>query len=390
MKPRCKHFGVCGGCSTQNLSYDQQLQKKLDHVRDELKNGAGIAPKMIKPVIGMAEPWFYRNKASLPVQRRNGKVVLGYFEPESHRVCDMEECFIQHKAITMMALELKKLMQEYDISIYDENAENQAAGKAGLVRHVIIRRGNTSKQMLLGFVSRETKIPNINKVIRKLGMKFPNLVGVVLNHNTVVGNVIMGEENLTLWGYPQLTDQMGKLKFAVGLSSFYQTNSAQAEKAYDKVKDFARLTGKEKVWDIYCGIGTISLWIASSARYVVGIEEVQEAVQNAAWNADSNQIPNVKFAAGRAEEVIDELMEDKKRLPQVVIVNPPRAGLSSSVLHKILEIGPDRLIYVSCNPATLARDLRQMTQGRYQVMSVQPYDFFPQTSHVENVVLIKK
>ena len=394
MKPRCKHFGICGGCSWQDFSYEQQLQKKLDFVRDTLVREDKVLPKLIKPVVGMAEPWFYRNKAQLPVQRKNGKVIMGYFKPETHVICDMEECFIQHRAITMMAIELKKLLQEYEVSIYDETIKPAAEGELpvdqGLLRHVIIRRGETSKEMMLGFVSNGPKIPKILKVVNQLRKKFPNLVGVSLNHNPVVGNVIMGEENTLLWGRPSIIDQLGKYKFYLGLTSFYQNNSSQAEKAYEKVRDYAALTGKEQVWDLYSGIGTISLWVSSSARYVVGIEEVDDAVQNAAWNAEINKIPNVKFASGKVEKTIDFLSEDPKRLPNVVIMNPPRAGVNSLVLEKLMKLKPHKMIYVSCNPVTLARDLKKLASGGYITRAVQPFDFFPQTQHVENVVLITR
>jgi 23S rRNA (uracil1939-C5)-methyltransferase len=383
-KPRCKHFGICGGCALQNKSYEEQINQKMDFVRDTLKREAKVLPKQVKPVVGMAEPWFYRNKAQLPVHIQHGKYVMGYFRSESHIVCDMEECWIQHRAITMVALQLKKLLAENKISVYDEQTQQ------GALRHVIIRRGETSKEILLGFVSNIPKIPGLNKVIKEIRKKFPNLVSVVLNYNPTVGNVIMGDENFVLWGRDSIIDQLGKLKFSLGLSSFYQANSLQAEKAYDEVKKLAALSGREQVWDLYCGIGTISMWVCSSARFVLGIEEVEEAVQNAAWNAEMNKIPNVKFASGKVEELIDQLSEDKKRLPNVVIMNPPRSGVKLEVLEKIVNLGPKKIIYVSCNPVTLGRDLRTLIAGGYQVKTVQPYDFFPQTLHIENVVLIEK
>lgn len=380
VNPLCESFNQCGGCQTMSLDYPIQLIYKEKRVSDSLKR-IGKVHTPVKPVLGMKEPWNYRNKAQFPIGLSHQKLAIGFYRQGSHDIVDTQQCHIQHPIIETVVRILRGFLKNQRISLY-----NEATG-TGLVRHLVTKVGFATGEVMVILVINGKQLPQSQVLVEALQQQVEGLVSVVLNENTKRTNVIMGRENQVIFGKAFLTDQLHHLSFQISPHAFFQVNPAQTEVLYNKVLDMAALTGNETVLDLYCGIGTISLFLAQKARKVIGIESVEPAVEDARANARLNGITNAEFMAGPAEKLMPQLVQSGIQ-PELVVVDPPRKGCDEAVLQAMVQMQPDRIVYVSCNPATLARDLRILEDNGYQTMEVQPVDLFPHTSHVETVVLM--
>lgn len=382
-EPFCMSFCRCGGCTLQHLRYEAQLEFKRTLVSDALAKIGGLNNIEVDPVIGMENPRNYRNKAQYPVQFFGGKVISGFFSRRSHDVVDIKDCGIQDAESIAVKEVLRNFIKYKNISVYDEKT-----GK-GLVRYIITRKGFTSGEVMVALVLNGSKIPFEDVLIKELIKKIPAIKSIVINVNRVGTNTVLGAQNITIFGQEYITDKIGKYDFRISPKSFFQVNPVQTEMLYRKVVEFASLNNESTVFDIYSGVGTISLFLSENAKHVYGIESVKEAVDDAEKNAKLNGINNVNFIYGSAETAVKELY-DKGIRPDTVVVDPPRKGCDESVLESIVKIQPNRIVYVSCNPATLARDLKYLTARGFEVKEVQPVDMFPHTEHVETVVLMSR
>jgi 23S rRNA (uracil1939-C5)-methyltransferase len=329
----------------------------------------------------MTEPWRYRNKAQVPFAQVEGKLVGGFYAQGSHRIIDMDTCLIQHEQNDDVIRRVKSISREIGISAYDEITHK------GLLRHVVVKIGFRTGEMMLVLVTNGEQIPQVETLVSRLRDVLPHVKSICHNVNREKTNVIFGERTSVLWGAEVIHDYIGDIRFAISARSFYQVNPVQTEVLYQKALDYAGLTGSEIVIDAYCGIGTISLFLAKNARHVYGVEIVDEAIADARRNAELNGLHNVSFAVGKAEEVIPAWRAEGI-VPDVIVVDPPRKGCEPELLETMLEMRPARIVYVSCNPATLARDLSRLVEGGYVVTEAQPVDMFPHTVHVEAVVLL--
>ncbi|MEN1759176.1 23S rRNA (uracil(1939)-C(5))-methyltransferase RlmD [Anoxynatronum sibiricum] len=381
VNPLCELFNQCGGCQTMSLNYPTQLIFKEKRVSDSLKR-IGKIDTVVKPVLGMKEPWHYRNKAQFPIGLSHHKLSIGFYRQGSHDIIDTRKCHIQHSIMENVVKILRDFLEKEHISIYNETTNT------GLVRHLVTKVGFATGEVMVILVINGKHLPKSHLLVEAL-QQVNGLVSVVLNENTKRTNVIMGKENQVIFGKAYLTDRLHHLDFQISPHAFFQVNPAQTEVLYDKVLEMASLTGSETVMDLYCGIGTISLFLAQKARKVIGIESVEPAVEDARANAHLNHISNVEFMAGPAENWMPQLAQSGIQ-PEVIVVDPPRKGCDEVVLLAMIQMNPDRIVYVSCNPATLARDLRILEDGGYQTLEVQPVDLFPHTSHVETVVLMSR
>ena len=420
VEPRCPIAKTCGGCQLQAVDYPAQLEFKYKKVRENLIRIGGFAPEKIDavmhPVVGMEEPWNYRNKEQVPVQQGKYGPVTGFYASHSHTVIPMTDCCIGHPQNRRILETILSWMQTHKIPAYDE-----ATGK-GLIRHILIRNGLYSGQTMVCVIANDTRLPfekNLVEALCGLRETFSIPVSsIVLNTNTDRTNVITGRTLRTLWGSDDIEDtlhicevsrQCGKendntektvfkktdesVTFAISPLSFYQVNPRQTEKLYSLALACAGLTGNETVWDLYCGVGTISLFMARHAKQVCGVEIIPEAIENAKKNADRNGITNARFYVGKAEEVLPDYVQklkEKGEDPQidVICVDPPRKGCDEKCIETMLEIAPRRIVYVSCDSATLARDLKKLAAGGYELDYVQPVDQFAHTFHVETVCLL--
>ncbi|WP_026105196.1 23S rRNA (uracil(1939)-C(5))-methyltransferase RlmD [Halalkalibacterium ligniniphilum] len=372
----CPIFNQCGGCQLQHMSYEAQLRYKQKQVKDVLERIGKITDVPVHPTLGMSEPWRYRNKAQVPVGEEEGGLIAGFYQERSHRIIDMDECLIQHEENDKVIQKVKELARDVGIRGYDEERHR------GTLRHVVARYGKRTGDIMVVLITRGQELPHKNKLIEAIRESIPNIKSIVQNINSKRTNVIFGEKTVILWGDEYIYDFIGDIKFAISARSFYQVNPEQTKVLYDKALDYAALTGTETVIDAYCGIGTISLFLAQNARHVYGVEIVPEAISDAKRNAKLNGFTNVDFAVGEAEKVIPWWHAQGIR-PDVIVVDPPRKGCDDKLLGTILAMKPKRVVYVSCNPATLARDLRVLEDGGYKTQEVQPVDMFPWTTHVE-------
>ena len=381
--PACPYYKTCGGCSIQHMSYKAQLEFKRNKVRDCVERIGGIFGAEYPETIGMDEPWRYRNKAQYPVGKdRDGKTVIGFYAPRSHRITDIDGCMLQMDGSEKIIEITRKYIEKYNVPVYDETAHS------GLLRHVITRTSRSTGEMMVTFVINGKNLPHSVELIEEL-RKTGYVASVALNINREKTNAILGDKSLTLWGKDTIRDEIGGVKFDISSLSFYQVNPVQTEKLYGLAIDAAGLTGRETVIDVYCGIGTISLLAAKKAKTVHGIEIVERAVEDAKANAVINGIENASFEAGKAEDILPKMYAEGTRA-DVIFVDPPRKGLEPSVIEAVCGMEPDRIVYVSCDPATLARDLKLFAQRGYGTGKINTVDMFCQTGHVETVVLLSK
>lgn len=393
----CSEAKRCGGCQIQEMAYAKQLEFKNTKVRNNLIRLGGISEELLdevmEPIGGMEEPFRYRNKAQFPIGKdKDGNIVAGFYAGRTHQIIPVPEmdCVLGVKENQEILDAVIGYMKEYHVSPYDEEAHT------GLVRHVLIRYGFTTKEIMVCVIVNGTKIPHSEKLVERLA-KIPGMTSVTYNVNQEKTNVIMGPEVRLLWGQEYITDYIGNVKYQISPLSFYQVNPKQTEVLYGQALEYAGLAGEETVWDVYCGIGTISLFLAQKAKKVYGVEIVPQAIEDARKNAKINGIENAEFFVGKAEEVLPEYYAGyAKEHPgeharaDVIVVDPPRKGCEESVLETMVHMEPERIVYVSCDSATLARDLKYLCGNGYEVKKVRAVDMFPMTGHVETVVLLMR
>jgi 23S rRNA (uracil1939-C5)-methyltransferase len=379
----CQLFGRCGGCQLLHVDYRAQLQMKRQRVADALQRIGGLAEVEVRPTIGMAEPWYYRNKVQYPVGTEGGLIVAGCYRRGTHQVVRTEGCLIQHPLNTRVMNAVIETARRYGLTVYDEDT-----GK-GLLRYVLVKRAHGTGAAMVVLVTAERKFPKGRQFAADLARKVPKIASVVQNVNPARTNRVLAQLQWVLWGAPYIVDELDGLRFRISATSFYQVNPEQTVALYRQAVAAAGLTGNELVLDAYCGVGTMALFMARAARKVYGIEAVEEAVKDARSNAQLNSIGNVEFVVGRVEQVLPQLVAEGLAF-DVVVLDPPRAGCQPQVLEALAASCVGRVVYVSCNPATLARDLSILAASGYRVLNVQPVDMFPHTSHVETVVLMSR
>ena len=382
-EPMCPVAKQCGGCQLQHLSYEAELAYKTREVKDVMERIGGIKDVEVKPALGMEDPWRYRNKAQFPVGSGKDGCSIGFYAKRSHRIVDTDKCFLQNECNDEIIGIVRDFLNEFNISLYDEEKHK------GLVRHILTRIGRNSGEIMVCIVINGKKLPNSDILVERL-KAVEGVVSIVLNVNKEKTNVILGQKIITLWGKDTITDSIDGIEFEISPLSFYQVNPVQTEVLYGKAVELAGLKGDETVLDLYCGIGTISLFFARKAKKVFGVEIVPEAIADAKKNAARNGITNAEFAVGAAEEVIPRLYEEEGITADIVVVDPPRKGCDEKLLETILQISPEKIVYVSCNPATWARDLVVLKAGGYALKEVQPVDQFSHSVHVEVVSLLQK
>ena len=382
VEPKCEFARQCGGCQLQALSYDQQLVFKTNKVKGHLERIGGFTDIPMEPIIGMDELFHYRNKAQFPVGRnKEGKIVTGFYAGRTHNIIENRDCALgvaENKEVLDCVI---AHMEKYGIEPY-----NEATGK-GLVRHVLIRYGYFTKEVMVCLILNGNKLPKEEQLVKSL-CEIPGMTSITINVNKKHSNVILGEEIRLLWGQEYITDRIGDISYQISPLSFYQVNPMQTQKLYAKALEYADLHGEETVWDLYCGIGTISLFLAQKAKFVRGVEIVPAAIENAKENAKLNGLENTEFFVGKAEEVLPREYKKNGVYADVIVVDPPRKGCDETLLETMIEMNPDRIVYVSCDSATLARDLKYLCERGYELRKVCPVDQFGMTVHVETVVLL--
>mgnify|MGYP001257985938 CR=1 FL=1 len=384
VEPKCEFARQCGGCQLQALSYDQQLVFKTNKVKGHLERIGGFTDIPMEPIIGMDELFHYRNKAQFPVGRnKEGKIVTGFYAGRTHNIIENRDCALGVAENKEVLDRVIAHMEKYGIEPY-----NEATGK-GLVRHVLIRYGYFTKEVMVCLILNGNKLPKEEQLVKSL-CEIPGMTSITINVNKKRSNVILGEEICLLWGQEYITDRIGDISYQISPLSFYQVNPMQTQKLYAKALEYADLHGQETVWDLYCGIGTISLFLAQKAKFVRGVEIVPAAIENAKENAKLNGLENTEFFVGKAEEVLPREYKKNGVYADVIVVDPPRKGCDETLLETMVEMNPDRIVYVSCDSATLARDLKYLCERGYELRKVCPVDQFGMTVHVETVVLLSQ
>lgn len=378
-----KELKDCGGCQIQELDYQEQLNIKTNEVKQVISRIGKLEDVVVHPALGMEEPFRYRNKAQFPIQKVDGSPVIGFYKKKSHDIIPTDQCIIQHDVNDKIIKIIKTYIRAYKVSVYDEKTHT------GVLRHLVTKVGFTSKEVMVVLVANGRKLPYLNELASVLKENIPGFKTLVVNVNREKTNVILGNENRVIYGDGKINDNIGDLVFEISPLSFFQVNPVQTEVLYNKALEYAALGENDTVFDIYCGIGTISLFLAQRAKKVYGIEIVEEAIKDAKRNAEINNLDNVEFYVGKAEDVVPKMYKQGKRA-NVVVVDPPRKGCDEKVLDTIVSMQPDRVVYVSCNPSTLARDLAYLNEKGYKSLEVQPVDMFPHSIHIENVALIVK
>lgn len=384
IEPDCKTYKRCGGCNLRHIKYQETLKQKQNSVQSlvdkTLKNKIKV-----KETIGMENPYYYRNKVQYPVGiDKDGKPQIGVFANRSHEIIPIEKCFIQNEKSEEIAKYIFDLWNENKYTIYNEKT------RKGLLRHIVIKTGIKTNQYMCILVINGQGFDNEKEFVSKITNKYKEITSIIVNANMKNTNVILGLENRTIFGNGYIEDKLGEYIFKISPLSFYQVNPIQAEKLYNLGIEKANITKDDIIFDLYCGIGTISLFMSKYAKKVYGIEIVEEAIKAAKENAEINNVDNVEFIAGDVEKALSNIIYDRKIIPDIVMVDPPRRGLDNTSINNILNIKSKRLVYISCNPATLVRDLAKLEE-MYEVKEIVPVDMFPFTSHIETVtVLIQK
>lgn len=385
VEARCPVARACGGCQMQELSYAEQLKFKEKKVYNHLKRIGGLENIPMEPIIGMEHPWRYRNKAQFPIGTgKDGYPVAGFYAGRTHSLIPVPDldCLLGCEENKILLSIVLTFMREFKISAYDENLHK------GLVRHVLLRKGFSSGELMVCLVINGNKLPHADEFVER--MKAAGVASVSLSVNKEKTNVIMGLEIINLYGPGYITDKIGNIEYRISPLSFYQVNPVQTERLYGTALEFADLSGGETVWDLYCGIGTISSFLAQKAGKVYGVEIIPEAIDDARANAERNGIKNVEFFVGKAEEVLPEQYEKNQIYADVIVVDPPRKGCDVVCLDTILKMAPKKVVYVSCDSSTLARDVKYLCENGYEVKRVRPVDMFPMSGHVETVVRLDR
>jgi 23S rRNA (uracil1939-C5)-methyltransferase len=380
----CKYFGQCGGCQIQNLEYSSQLNLKRKQVENTINRIGGLKDLKCDVIYGMENPYYYRNKVQMPIQKINGEIKIGFFKRGTHEVIDIDECIIQHKNNNNIIKGIKKWIEENNIKIYDEKSHK------GNIRHLIIKMDFKTEKWLLIIVGRKRELVFKNELISILEANSNGFTGLIYNQNIEKSNVILGKKFEKIYGSEKLTMHLGSLKFKISAPAFFQVNTKQTEKLYERALKMADLDGSEIVYDLYCGTGSISLFLAKASKKVIGIEIIKEAIDDARENAKINDINNVEFYAGDVKEVFPKRYA-KGDIADVVVIDPPRKGCNEKVIDTICEMEPKKVVYISCNPATLARDIKYFNLKGYKVELIELVDLFAHSVHIESVVkLVKK
>lgn len=380
--PACPAAGDCGGCHLQHLKYTDQLKLKEQRVIDTVERIGGLKGVTVHPVLGMADPWHYRNKVQYPLGVENVTVVMGFYRKGTHRIIETDKCLLQPELINNIARKVKELVEKYHLSVYDER------NGSGLLRHLLIKYGAQTNEVMVVLVTNGEQFLSGEKIARDLVNSFPEIKSVIQNINKSRGNVILGPESKVIWGRDSIIERIGKFKFKIAAASFFQVNPEQTEVLYKKAVEYAGLTGRETVLDAYCGVGALTFFLAEKARRVFGIEVVTEAVKNANENATFNEVRNVQFLVGTTEKILPQLIKGGINF-EAGVVDPPRSGCEETVLKSLAANKIGRIVYVSCNPSTLARDLRVLDGLGYRTVEIQPVDMFPHTYHVECVAKLE-
>jgi tRNA (uracil-5-)-methyltransferase len=377
--PKCPFYEQCGGCQLQHLDYEAQLREKRDIVIQAFERHCRlpIETLSIRPTIGMDDPWHYRNKSQFQVGAKKGEVIAGLYGLNSHQLIDISECLIQHPATNRVTNIVKMILQDLHIPIYNERT------KTGVVRTIVARVGFHTGDVQLVLITATKEIPRKQLLIDEIKRRLPEVKSIVQNINGRKTSLIFGEETKLLEGEEYIQEVLGDLSFELSARAFFQLNPVQTVKLYDEVKKAAALTGTEKVVDAYCGVGTIGLWLAKDAREVRGMDTIPEAIEDAKKNAKKHGFTNMMYTTGKAETLLPKWVNEGW-MPDVIVVDPPRTGCDSALLQTILRVQPKRVVYVSCNPSSLARDI-DVLRERYHVDYIQPVDMFPHTAHVECV-----
>ncbi len=384
--PRCPSARQCGGCQLQAMSYEEQLRFKENKVRNNLSRIGGLTEIPMEPIIGMDEPWRYRNKAQFPFGKdKDGRIITGFYAGRTHAIIEQEDCLLGVEENQPILDCIRGFMEEYHIAPYEEELHK------GLIRHVLIRKGFTTGELMVCLVLngdvKKLKAPEV--LVERLVKLFPShMASISCSINREKTNVIMGKEIVNLYGPGYITDYIGNVCYRISPLSFYQVNPVQTQKLYGTALEYAGLTGEETVWDLYCGIGTISLFLAQKAKKVYGVEIIPQAIDDARANAKLNHFENVEFFVGKAEEVLPEQYEKNQVYADTIVVDPPRKGCDSVCLDTIVKMAPEKVVYVSCDSATLARDVKYLGERGYEVKRVKTVDMFPWSGHVETVVLL--
>ena len=400
---RCPSARRCGGCQIQAVDYQEQLRLKEKKVYNNLKRIGGLSSLLLpggenmaeqtkeeaernavvmEPIIGMENPWRYRNKAQFPFGRnKDGNIVTGFYAGRTHDIVEQEDCLLGVEENREILSIIRNFMEEYKIEPYNEETHR------GLVRHVLIRKGFQTGELMVCLVINGRKLPGQQALTEHL-LEIPGMTSISLNVNQEKTNVILGKELINLWGEGHITDYIGAVQYRISPLSFYQVNPVQTERLYGTALEYAGLTGNETVWDLYCGIGTISLFLAQKAKQVYGVEIVPQAIDDARENARLNHMENVEFFVGKAEEVLPEQYERNQIYADVIVVDPPRKGCDEKCLETIVKMSPKRVVYVSCNSSTLARDVKYLEERGYRTERVRCVDMFPHSGHVETVILM--
>lgn len=402
---RCPSARRCGGCQIQAVDYQEQLRLKEKKVYNNLKRIGGLSSLLLpggeetteqtkeeternavvmEPIIGMENPWRYRNKAQFPFGRnKDGRIVTGFYAGRTHDIVEQEDCLLGVEENREILSIIRNFMEEYKIEPYNEETHR------GLVRHVLLRKGFQTGELMVCLVINGRKLPGQQALTEHL-LEIPGMTSISLNVNQEKTNVILGKELINLWGEGHITDYIGAVQYRISPLSFYQVNPVQTERLYGTALEYAGLTGNETVWDLYCGIGTISLFLAQKAKQVYGVEIVPQAIDDARENARLNHMENVEFFVGKAEEVLPEQYERNQIYADVIVVDPPRKGCDEKCLETIVKMSPKRVVYVSCNSSTLARDVKYLEERGYRTERVRCVDMFPHSGHVECVVKLEK
>ena len=378
----CATYKRCGGCNLRHIDYEETLNMK-QRVVQNLVNKSLKNKIEVKPTWGMGNPYYYRNKLQFPVGKdKDGNAIVGVFANRTHEIIQLEECMIQERQATQIAKDVVNLINKYRVSVYDE--KNQI----GLIRHIVIKTGFRSREVMVILVINGEALPFQNEIVKELTEKYNEIASVVLNVNNKNTNVILGEKNINVLGNGYIEDFLGEYCFKISPLSFYQVNPVQAEALYNIAIENTEISKQDTVFDLYCGIGTITLFASKYAKKVYGVEIVEQAIKDAKENAKMNNIENVEFIAGDTEQILTDLIDNKKIIPDIVIVDPPRRGLDNTTINNILKIKPKKVTYISCNPATLTRDL-SLLEDLYEIKMIQPVDMFPFTSHCEVVAILE-
>lgn len=384
IEPPCPIYEKCGGCQLQHLDYKAQLSEKKDIIRQAFERHTKLSSDKLplKDTIGMENPWNYRNKSQLQVGQNQGEVIAGLYGMNSHQLIDISECMVQHSATNKVTQTVKAILQDLNISIYNERK------RKGVVRTIVTRVGFSTGDVQLVLITATKDLPRKELILEEIKRRLPEVKSVLQNINGRKTSLIFGNETIHLDGEEVIQEVLGDLSFELSARAFFQLNPLQTVKLYDEVKKAANLTGAEKLVDAYCGVGTIGLWLAPYVKELRGMDVIPESIEDAQRNAEKHGFGHAHFEVGKAEEILPKWLKQGWR-PDVFVVDPPRSGCDHQLLEAMIQVKPKRIVYVSCNPSTLAKDVAQLLQAGFKLESLQPVDMFPHTAHVETVALIE-